>query len=197
MYRESPRLLKLASEARVGGETNQGHDDGDGKEEEEPPTNSRPEPSLNQELLQRNVKFLQNLTIVPSQQSTTNFPLSNQRMGGIYELLIADKPSFDAALQKCEESKAQVSEYIDTYIKTFHLRWPILHAPTLNIEIGTFSLPLAAAACLIGAWFQNSADWTERFYALKVHEVLLERLLHSLVRFSPLIFPGDIVLTLS
>ncbi|KUL90926.1 hypothetical protein ZTR_00743 [Talaromyces verruculosus] len=102
-------------------------------------------------------------------------------MGGIYELLIADKRSFDAALQKCEESKAQVSNYIDTYIKTFHLLWPVLHAPTLNIEIGTFSLPLAAAACLIGAWFQNSADWTERFYALRVHEVLLERLLRSLI----------------
>jgi hypothetical protein len=105
-------------------------------------------------------------------------------MGAIFELLIADKASFEAASQDCEQSKAQVSRYIDTYIKYFHLRWPVLHAPTLDNEIGTMSLPLAAAACLIGAWFQNSVDWTERFYALRVHEVLLERLLHSLVRCS-------------
>lgn len=172
----------------------QDHDDGDGDgdgdgdddddDETTPPSSSRPENGLNQELLQKNVKFLQNLTIVPSQPSTTNFPLSSQGMGGIYELLVANKPSFEAALQECEELKVQVSKYIDTYIQAFHLRWPVLHAPTLDNEIGTMSLPLAAAACLIGAWFQNSPDWTERFYALRVHEVLLERSLHRLVRCS-------------
>ncbi|RAO69768.1 uncharacterized protein BHQ10_005780 [Talaromyces amestolkiae] len=142
---------------------------------------SRPETSLNPDLLQRNVKFLQNLTVVPSQSGTSNFPLSSHSMGGLYELLLADKPSFEEALQDCEESKARVREYIDTYIKSFHLRWPVLHAPTLDNEIGTMPLSLAAAACLIGAWFQNSADWTERFYSLRMHEVLLERLLHSLI----------------
>lgn len=99
----------------------------------------------------------------------------------MYELLVAEKASIEAAIQECNESKVRVSKYIDTYIKDFHLQWPVLHAPTLDNELGTMSLPLAAAACLIGAWFQNSADWTERFYALRVHDVLLERLLHSLV----------------
>lgn len=194
VYRGSSRLPKLGLEATVTANASvseeidreKDHDDCEGDDGEvTPPTiSSRENPliPLNEELLQRNVKFLQNLTIVPSQQNTTNFPLSSQRMGGIYELLISDKSSFDAALQNCEESKAQVSKYVDTYVKSFHLQWPVLHAPTLDNEIGTMPLPLAAAACLIGAWFQNSADWTERFYALRVHEVLLERLLHGLVR---------------
>lgn len=196
IYRVTSRSSKLApraaATASVNEQIDQDHnngplddsDDGDsgGNNEEAISTISRPETSLNRDLIQRNVKFLQNLTIVPSQLGTTNFPLSTYGMGGIYELLIADKPSFEVALEDCEESKARVSEYIDTYIKSFHLRWPVLHAPTLDNEIGTMPLPLAAAACLIGAWFQNSADWRERFYSLRVHEVLLERLLHSLVR---------------
>lgn len=48
----------------------------------------------------------------------------------------------------------------------------LLHAPMLDNEIGTMSLPLAAAACLIGAWFRDSTEWTERLYALRVHGVL-------------------------
>lgn len=194
----------IAATASVSGEIDQDQDhgpvndedddDSDGSGDKATFTSSRPEISLSQDLLQKNVKFLQNLTIVPSQSGTTNFPLSSHGMGGLYELLVAEKPSFEAALQDCEESKARVSKYIDTYIKTFHLRWPVLHAPTLDNEIGTMPLPLAAAACLLGAWFQNSADWTERFYALRMHEVLLERLLHSLVRC--LYFSWNSILTL-
>ncbi|KAE8555882.1 hypothetical protein EYB25_000580 [Talaromyces marneffei] len=154
-------------------------DDDDDDDETTLPKRSKPENSL--ELLQRNVKFLQNLNIVPSQPTTTSSSLSSPGMGGIYELLVAGKVLLESAVRECSESKARVSRYIDTYIKNFHLRWPILHAPTLHNEIGTMPLPLAAAACLIGAWFQNSADWTERFYALRVHELLLERSLHSLI----------------
>lgn len=196
VYRGNSRPSKLApgtaATASVNGEIDQDQnngpldsgDDGDDDGNDTAATSkmSRPETSLNPDLLQRNVKFLQNLTVVPSQSGTSNFPLSSHSMGGLYELLLADKPSFEEALQDCEESKARVREYIDTYIKSFHLRWPVLHAPTLDNEIGTMPLSLAAAACLIGAWFQNSADWTERFYSLRMHEVLLERLLHSLVR---------------
>lgn len=131
------------------------------------------------------VKFFQNLTIVPS----TPIPTSEVRpqspgIQAIYELLVAESPSLEGATQDSPDLEEAVTRYLETYFKNFHLRWPILHAPSFDII--TASLPLAASVCVIGA-FQSSVIWTERFYAFKVHDILLRRLLHNLVRYNCLL----------
>lgn len=102
-------------------------------------------------------------------------------MKGIYELLLAGKSSLEGAMENVEGMKGCVSKYTETYLRCFHLRWPILHAPTLNIEIYNMPVPLSASVCLIGAWLQDNVGRNERCNVLKVHETLLERLLQSVV----------------
>lgn len=135
------------------------------------------------ELRPPDVEFLQNLTIVPSESGeTSGFQPLSRGMEAIYELLVAEKSSLEGPIHKSDDLQEWVTKYLETYSNNFHLRWPILHAPTLEMEIKFVSLPLAASVCVIGAWCQNNATWTERFYALRVHEILLQRLLLSLVR---------------
>ena len=93
----------------------------------------------------------------------------------------------EGSIRESDELQEWVTIYLEIYLKSFHLRWPILHAPTLGMELRAMFLPLTASICVIGAWFQGSAKWTDRFYVLRVHEILLQRLLHRLVRFQPLI----------
>jgi hypothetical protein len=151
------------------------------------PASSRPKNLLAEngrrakgDILPKSVKFFQNLTIVPSTPvPTSEFHPLSPGIQAMYDLLVAESPSLEGAAQGSYGLEEGVTKYLKTYFKNFHLRWPILHAPTFDIIIA--SLPLAASVCVIGA-FQSSAIWTERFYALKVHEILLDRLLHNLVR---------------
>jgi Fungal specific transcription factor domain len=160
-------------------------------DESMPPTSSRPEnfPAEHElhtegELLPPNVEFLQNVTIVPvpSKPSTTTSefrPLSHG-MEAIYELVVTEKTSLEGAIES-DELKESVTKYLEIYFKNFHVRWPILHAPTFDMDIDTIPLSLSASVCVIGAWLQHNANWTERFYTLRVHDILLQRLLRSLV----------------
>ncbi|KAK9490960.1 hypothetical protein V1508DRAFT_423353, partial [Lipomyces doorenjongii] len=89
-------------------------------------------------------------------------------MEAIYELLVAEKSSLEGAVPESGELQEWVAKCLETYFKNFHLRWPIVNAPTFDVI--TVSLPVAASVCVIGAWLQNSAEWTERFFARRVHE---------------------------
>lgn len=133
------------------------------------------------ELLPPPVELFLNLTIVPSNPApTSDFQPLSSGIEAIYELLIAEQPSLEGVTRESEDLQGCLKRYRMTYFKSFHLRWPILHAPTFDLV--TASLPLAASACVIGAWFQNSGNADERFYALRVHELLLQRLIYNLVR---------------
>jgi hypothetical protein len=151
------------------------------------PTNSRPENFLaenslrrGRELLLPNHELFLNLTIVPSKPGpTSEFQSLSPGIDAIYELLVADKSSLEGAVQESDELQKWVAKCLKTYFNNFHLRWPILHAPTFDVL--TVSLPLTASVCVIGSWLQNTAECTERFGALRMHEILLQRLLHNLV----------------
>ncbi|KAH8694176.1 hypothetical protein BGW36DRAFT_430196 [Talaromyces proteolyticus] len=137
-----------------------------------------------------NLEFLKNLTILPSDPSLTSFRPLSRGMEALYEIMVAEKPSLEGAMQESAELQEWVTKCLETYSRTFHLRWPILHSPTLDMEISSMSLPLAASVCIIGVWFRSTTEWTERFYALRVHETLLQRLLHNLID-SQLMFGGQ------
>lgn len=126
--------------------------------------------------------FIQSLTIVPSKPGTmSELRLSSQGMEAIYDLLIAESSSLENAIPEADELHGQVANYLETFFECIHLRWPILNAPTFHMDVRTVPLNLAASVCVIGAWFRSSARQTDKFYALKVHEVLLRRLLHQVV----------------
>lgn len=151
------------------------------------PTSSRAETFLGENKLRTegepllpNHELFLNLTIVPSKPAPrSEFQPLRHGMEAIYELLVAEMSSLEGAVQESDELLGWVAKCLETYFKNFHLRWPIFNAPSFDVI--TMSLPLAAAVCVIGAWLQNSAEWTERFYALRVHEILLQRFLHNLV----------------
>ena len=152
------------------------------------PPSSRPENimadnplRIEGERLLPNEQFFLNLPIVPSKPvpASESQPLS-PGMEAIYELVVAEKSSLEGAIEKSDELQEWVTKSLESYFKTFHHRWPIVHAPTF--DIGTVPLSLAASVCVIGVWLQNSGKWAERFYALRVHESLLGRLIRDMVR---------------
>ena len=149
--------------------------------------------STAEELLPPPVELFLNLTIAPSSPAPISDlqPLSSG-IEAIYELLIAEQSSLEANVQESEDLRSCLARYRGSYFKSFHLRWPFLHGPTF--DLATASLPLAASVCVIGAWLQSSEDLDERFYALRVHELLLQRLLYNLVS---LLFPSLISKILS
>lgn len=142
------------------------------------------------ETLPPDVNLYLNLTIVPSASTrASEFRPLSFGIEAIHEFLIAKSPSLEGSLQEWDESQEWLDRYRRTYLNNFHLQWPILHAPTFDVQ--SASLPLAASVCIIGAWFQGSATWTERLYALKVHDILLSRILHRLVCISPQFPPRE------
>ena len=161
-------------------------DDNNDDDESMLPTNSGSENSLagnslrtERELLPDHELFL-NLSIVPSKPAPTNeFQPLGPGMEAIYELLLAEKSSLEGATQESDELQEWAAKCLETYFKSFHVRWPILNAPTFDVI--TEPLPLAASVCVIGAWLQDGTKQTERLCALRVHEILLQRLLHNLV----------------
>lgn len=175
-------------------------DDNNDDYESKLPTSSSPENFLAENSLRTegkaflpNHEFFLNLKIVPSKPvPTSEFQPLSPGMEAIYEILVAAKSSLEGAIQESDEVQEWAAKCVETYLKSFHLRWPIFNAPTFDVK--TVSLPLAASVFVIGAWLQNSAKWSERFYALRVHDILLQRLLHNLVGIlyswggSPLIF---------
>ncbi|KAK9319149.1 hypothetical protein V1517DRAFT_61441 [Lipomyces orientalis] len=162
-------------------------DDNNDDDESMLPTSSWPESSLTENSLHKEDEFFLpshqlflNLTIVPSKPApTSQLQFLSPGMEGIHELLVAGDSSLETAVQVSDELQKWVAKCLETYFKDFHLRWPIFNAPTFDVKI--VSLPLAASVCVIGAWLQNSAEWTERFCALRVHEILLQLLLHNLI----------------
>jgi hypothetical protein len=157
-------------------------------DESTPPGSSGPENFLTENALSTDgeplpptLEFFGNLTIVPSNPAPgSEFQPLAPGIEAIYGLLVAEKSSLEGVIQEFDELQEWLTKYRMAYFRSFHLRWPILHAPTFDIR--TVSLPLAASVCVIGAWFQSCEKWTERFYALRVHDILVQRLLQSMVR---------------
>ena len=167
-------------------------DDNNNDDESMLPTSSTPDnfqakTSLRTEgELLSNHEFLLNLKIVPSRPvPAREFQPLSPGMEAIYELLVAEKSSLEGAMQESDELRAWVAKCLETYFKSFHLRWPIFNAPTFDVI--TMPLHVAASICVIGAWLQNSTSWTERFCALRVHGILLQHLLRNLVGFFMLV----------
>ena len=136
------------------------------------------------EPLGQTVQYLQGLQIVqPSLAPEIGSQPVSTGIEAIHRLLLANKVSLEKAMKESPGLQVCIVNYVATYFRNFLLRWPILHAPTFDVR--TASLPLAASVCVLGAWFQSSEGSTERFYALRVHEILLQRLLHDLVHTPP------------
>ena len=162
-------------------------DDNNDSDESMLPPSSRLEKFLGEdslhtegELYLPNHELFLNLTIVPSRPApTSEFQSLTPGIEAIYELLVAEKSSLEGTVQESDELHKWVAKCLEAYLKNFHLRWPLFNAPTFDLV--TAPLHLAASVCVIGAWLQNNAEWTERFCALRVHEILLQRLLHDLV----------------
>ncbi|KEF56861.1 uncharacterized protein A1O9_07051 [Exophiala aquamarina CBS 119918] len=126
------------------------------------------------------VELFLNLTIVPSMSAPeSEFQPSTTGIEAIYELLIVEQSSLEGAVQESDDLQESLTMYHVTYLKSSHLRWPVLHGPTFDLV--TASLPLAASACAMGAWFQSNQSSDDKFYALRVHDLLLQRLLYNLI----------------
>ncbi|OKL63656.1 hypothetical protein UA08_00073 [Talaromyces atroroseus] len=98
------------------------------------------------EHLPPNLEFLKNVTVVSSEPRTTGeFRPLSRGMEGIYELLVAEKPSLEGAMEGSDGLQEFVTKYLETYFKRFHLRWPTLHAPVFSLDISTMPLHLSAS----------------------------------------------------
>jgi len=125
-------------------------------------------------------ELLLNLKIVPSRPVPTNaLPSLAPGIDAIHELLSAEQTSLEATIQESDQWHGWLNKCLDAYLKKFHVRWPLFNAPTFDLM--TAPLHLTASVCVIGVWLQVSAASTERFWALRVHEVLQHRLLNILV----------------
>lgn len=100
-------------------------------------------------------------------------------MEAIYEFLVSEKSSLKGIIQESDEFQDWVAKCLEAYLNNFHLRWPLLNAPSFDLV--SAPLHLAASVFVIGTWLRNDTEWTERFCALQVHDLLLQYLLHVLV----------------
>lgn len=73
--------------------------------------------------------------------------------------------------------RAWLSRCVNSYLATFHGRWPILHGPTLN-EV-TDSVPTIALIVAIDSWLQGEAKLKDQI--LQIHGLLVERFYRELV----------------
>ncbi|KAH8674221.1 hypothetical protein BX600DRAFT_547793 [Xylariales sp. PMI_506] len=129
--------------------------------------------------LSANLDFLRSLTVLQRQREPGTFEPMDAGMGAIHEALIAGHPSLKKVMQLSRESSERVHACSRAYLEDFHIRWPVLHAPTFNVEHDP--LPLTAAVCMIGTWFRAPTISIDRFYALRVHEFLVQRFLQDIV----------------
>jgi hypothetical protein len=129
------------------------------------------------------VDLFLNLTVLPSPPiRASEFQPTGNGIKAIYEILAAEGSSLESSVLQWTDSQDRLEKYRRTYFQKFHIKWPILHAPTFGIQ--SAPLQLAASVCVLGSWLMNPTG-DERSYALKVHDILLQRLLTSLVRRSP------------
>lgn len=206
-FRTSNHRLKRAplgdGSTAVNAAVREGDDINDGDcEEPTLPTNSKglDDISLNEtsvcaEQEAPSHEWLQNLSIVPSRP----LPMSklqpfNYGIEAICELLLAERDSLEGSIEESDGLQEWLTESLDTYFKTFHLRWPVLNAP--SFDASSASLPLAASVCVIGTWLRNDSKQMERVCALQVHEILMQRFLYNLVGASYFIFLGIISIDL-
>ncbi|KAK5047765.1 hypothetical protein LTR84_006430 [Exophiala bonariae] len=125
------------------------------------------------------VDLFLNLTVLPSPPiRPSEFQPTGNGIKAIYEILNAEGSSLESSVLQWTDAQDRLERYRRTYFQTFHIKWPILHAPTFGIQ--SAPLQLAASVCLLGSWFMNPTG-DERSYALKVHDILLQRLLTSLM----------------
>ena len=127
-----------------------------------------------------NHELFLNLTIVPSRPApTSELQLLKPGIEAICELLVAETSSLEGAIHDSDELHEWLAKCLEAYLNNFHLRWPLFNAPAFDLL--TAPLHLAASVCVIGVWLRNNTEWSERVCALRVHEILIQRLLHDLV----------------
>ncbi|OJJ42562.1 hypothetical protein ASPZODRAFT_20332 [Penicilliopsis zonata CBS 506.65] len=126
-------------------------------------------------------EWLLNLSIIPSKQIYPgDLEALSPGMEAIHQVLVAEKPSsLEEAIQESDEWREWRTRCMETYFQCFHLRWPILNAPSFDLT--TASLSLTASVCVIGTQLQKDSRSTERLWADQVHDLLLEQLLRALI----------------
>lgn len=67
---------------------------------------------------------------------------------------------------------------IESYLATFHTRWPVLHAPVIN-EI-TDSVQLISTIIMIDSWLHGDVKLKDQI--LQIHDCLVRQLHKELVR---------------
>lgn len=86
---------------------------------------------------------------------------------------------FDVINEADEDVKAWFKESLDVYLETFHVYWPVVHGPTLDVE--EEHVLLAASVISIACWLGGSQDARE--LAIKMHEKLVD------ILFKDMVFP--------
>ena len=188
-FQSGLRRSKRASinDAPTADDTSVGKDDNNHSVESIVPPSSRPERWLAEDSLCTeeehylpNRELFLNLTIAsPNPAPTSESQSLTPGMEAIYDLLVTEKSSLEGIVQESDEFHEWVARCLEAYLENFHLRWPLLNAPSFDLI--TAPLYLAASVFVVGTWLRNNAEETERLCALQVHELLLQYLLHDLV----------------
>lgn len=93
---------------------------------------------------------------------------------------IAGKPGKLLPSTAPEQVQLWLKTYLNAYIATFHERWPVAHAPTLDAESDD---PLLVGTLLmISAW--NRDDENLRGMVMPIHERLMVYVQQKIVTFS-------------
>ena len=135
---------------------------------------------VDEEDLSDNLDFFRNLKIIPTQKISTRAHPLGAGMEAMYEALVAGYSSLSEILGDSPDLTVWVAKATSAFLKEFHIRWPVLHAPTFDSEEDP--LPLAVTVCMIGSWLQSPSSSADRFHALKTHDFLLQRFLQDIVR---------------
>jgi len=86
--------------------------------------------------------------------------------------------SLTTADQESLDKKSWVITCLQSYTRTFHERWPIVHLPVFDPS--TEPLVVVASVLMIGAWYENDEEL--RNLVTELHLMLVDHLLRELVR---------------
>lgn len=146
--------------------------------------NTRREPAEVPQLRGRDLlghDMFQHLAIAPVQSITSRIPqTTDSAMQVIEELLLQEADSMEGSVQPSGDVYDSLCRVLKVYFGNFHVRWPILSAPSFDAR--TAKLLLAASVCVVGVSLGDQMDPEERLCALRVHDLLLQHFIQDLVR---------------
>jgi hypothetical protein len=126
-------------------------------------------------------ELFRGLSIAPSQPvSTRPSQVIGPGIKAIEELLLAGNDLTEGLMPQASDGHAWLCQKAAIYFRDFHLRWPVLNGPSFDVKAA--ASPLAISVCVVGVWSDNYSNPQDRTCALRVHEILLQRLLHRIVR---------------